>query len=211
MALTRKFLAALGLSDTQVESIIDAHSETVSALKAELEERDKKINGFADSQKKIDEYKEKIKSLTEEQKSNNQYKVLYEETKKDFDEYKQGEELKATKAKKEDAYKSLLLAAGISEKRIASVMKVSGDTINALEFDEDGKTVKNSDKLIESAKTDWSDFITKKSEKAVETKENVNGSNNGGKSLTKDEIMDIKDTRKRQEAWKQYLLEKQND
>ena len=35
MALTRKFLKALGIEDEKVDEIISAHTETVDALKAE--------------------------------------------------------------------------------------------------------------------------------------------------------------------------------
>ena len=38
MALTRKFLLALGIEDSKIESIIDAHSETVDALKKERDD-----------------------------------------------------------------------------------------------------------------------------------------------------------------------------
>ena len=36
MALTRKLLRSLGIDDEKIETIIDAHGETVEALKKEL-------------------------------------------------------------------------------------------------------------------------------------------------------------------------------
>ncbi len=36
MALTRKFLAALGIEDDKVDEIIQAHTETVNGLKDEI-------------------------------------------------------------------------------------------------------------------------------------------------------------------------------
>jgi hypothetical protein len=45
MALTRKFLKAMGIEEEKIEQIIDAHTETVNALK---EERD---NFKADAEK----------------------------------------------------------------------------------------------------------------------------------------------------------------
>ena len=38
MALSRRFLAALGIESDKVEEIITAHAETVDALKAERDE-----------------------------------------------------------------------------------------------------------------------------------------------------------------------------
>ena len=37
MALTRSFLKALGIEEEKIGEIINAHSETVSGLKAEIE------------------------------------------------------------------------------------------------------------------------------------------------------------------------------
>ena len=36
MALTRKFLAAMGIEEAQIQAIIDAHMETVSGLQKEI-------------------------------------------------------------------------------------------------------------------------------------------------------------------------------
>ena len=38
MGLTRKFLKGMGISDEQIDAIIDAHTETVDALKAQRDE-----------------------------------------------------------------------------------------------------------------------------------------------------------------------------
>ena len=38
MAVTRKFLKGMGLTDEQVDTIIEAHSETVDGLKDKLKE-----------------------------------------------------------------------------------------------------------------------------------------------------------------------------
>ncbi|MEE6208498.1 MAG: hypothetical protein VZR95_10630, partial [Alphaproteobacteria bacterium] len=37
MALTRKFLTALGIEADKIDEIINAHSETVEALKSEID------------------------------------------------------------------------------------------------------------------------------------------------------------------------------
>ena len=57
---------------------------------------------------------------------------------------------------KEAAYREILKAAGVSEKRIDSVIRVSD--IDGIELGEDGK-VKDAEKLTNSVKSEWADFI----------------------------------------------------
>lgn len=130
-----------------------------------------------------------------EKNGENKYKVKYDALKEEFDDYKKEQTAKETKAKKESAYRELLKESGVSEKRLAAVLKVSD--IEALEFDEDGK-VKDSDKLKESIKEEWSDFIVKEDKQGANTSTPPSG---GGKTYkSKDEIMSIKDTSERQQA-----------
>ena len=56
--------------------------------------------------------------------------------------------------------------AGVPEKRIEAILKVSD--IDSLEFDDKG-AVKDSDKLTESIKTEWSDFIPASSTEGART------------------------------------------
>ena len=44
MGLTRKALKAMGLSEEQVDSIIEAHTEVVTALKEEAEKHNVKLS-----------------------------------------------------------------------------------------------------------------------------------------------------------------------
>ena len=55
MALTRKFLAALGIEAEKVDEIITAHAETVDALKAERDEYKANAEAYAGEQKKVKE------------------------------------------------------------------------------------------------------------------------------------------------------------
>ena len=54
----------------------------------------------------------------------------------------------------------------MSEKRLAAVLRVTN--LDELEFDEDGK-IKDSDKVKENIKSEWSDFIAKEEKKGAET------------------------------------------
>ena len=82
------------------------------------------------------------------------YRAKYEALSKEL------ESIKAAQARqqKEDAYRALLNQAGISAKRIATVVKASAAEIDALELDSSGRAV-DADKLIDSIKGEWADFI----------------------------------------------------
>lgn len=185
MALTRKALKELGLTEEQITSVIEGHSETVNALKEEiqtLKDENAKIPGL---QRQIDEAKEN---------ANDGYKQKYDDLKKEYKEYKAGIQQQAAEAKKKDAYKNLLSEVGVSEKRLASVMKVAD--LAGVELDENGK-IKNADTLKNSIKEEWADFIETKSSEGAKT---PTPPGNGGGQMTKDEILAIKDAGERQAA-----------
>ena len=192
MSLTRKFMQGMGLTEEQVNAIIEANEETITGLKAEIEkfktaseESDKKLTKV---QKELDNYKDEA----EKNEGKNPYKVKYEAIKEEFDNYKKDIGAKEVRANKEDAYTALLKECGVSEKRIKSVVKVSD--IDSIELDEEGK-IKDAGKLKDSIKEEWSDFI--QTDGVLGAGTSTPPSNNGGK-MTKDEILAIKDTSERQ-------------
>lgn len=161
MALTRKFLSALGIDDDKVDEIIQAHTSTVNGLKEDID----KYKGDAEKLPGIQKELDKLKEEAAKDDGKNPYQVKYEALKEEFAEYKKGITEKETKAQKETAYRQLLEEAGVSEKRISAVLKVSD--IDGLEL-EDGK-VKNHNDLLKSIKEEWSDFITTESKTGAQT------------------------------------------
>lgn len=151
MALTRKFLAALGIEAEKIDEIIDAHTETVNALKKERDEFKESAEKLPDVEKELGELKEAA-----EKNKDNPYKAQYEDLKKEYDDYKADVEAKETKAKKTEAFKKLLKEAGVSEKRIDSIVKVSD--VDSVELDKDGK-IKDSEDAKKRVKEEWADFI----------------------------------------------------
>jgi hypothetical protein len=121
--------------------------------------------------------------------------------KEEYKEYKKGIEEKATKDSKSKAYKELLKEAGISDKRIESVLKVSD--IDSIEFDDDGN-IKNKDELLNGIKEEWSDFIQTADVQGAKT-DNPPANTGGSKTLTKDDIMKVKDTSERQKLIKENI------
>lgn len=109
-------------------------------------------------------------------KDTEEYKALQ----KQFNDYKAEVSTKAAHSAKENAYREALKAAGVSEKRINTIIKASGDVVDALEIAEDG-SIKDADKLAESIKTEWADFIPTTTASGAPTA--TPPASNGGKSF----------------------------
>ncbi|ERL12304.1 hypothetical protein HMPREF1248_0666 [Coriobacteriaceae bacterium BV3Ac1] len=72
MALTRKILKAMGIDDDKADEIIDAHAETVSSLKKQVEDAHASSGNAEALQKEVDELKEQLKAAgTDEYKALN--------------------------------------------------------------------------------------------------------------------------------------------
>lgn len=192
MALTRKFLSALGIEAEKVDEIINAHTETVDALKGDRD----RYKEDAEKLPKVQEELDSLKKAAEGMDGKNPFKVKYEALKEDFDNYKKEISAKETKAAKTDAYRSLLKEAGISDKRIDAVLKVSD--VDVIKLDKDG-AIEGKDELLSSIKSEWTDFIPTESTKGANTP-NPPANNGGGKYKSKEEIYAIKDPAARQQA-----------
>ena len=203
MALTRKFLSAMGIDADKIDEIINAHAETVDGLKEEMATLKADAEKLADVEKKLETANAKIAEFSKE----DSYKVKYEAKKEEFEKYKKDIEAEKEKGNKTNAFKELLKSIGISDKRIESVMKVSSATIDDLVI-EDGK-IKDADKLKASLKTEWEDFIVTDGGKEGADVSNPPENNGGNKAKSMDEISQIKDTTERQKALKEYLLAKE--
>lgn len=167
-----------------VEKILSGHVATVDALKEQ-------IAGLEEQVKTYEGEHEELETL---RKNGGDLSALQ----KEYDDFKAEVESEKAKAKKESAFRDLLKEAGISEKRFSSIIKCSGDDINGIEFDEEGK-VKGSSDLVEKVKADWSDFIESSHTEGVKTP--TPPSNNGSKTtMTREQIRSIADPVARQKA-----------
>ena len=189
MAFTRKMLKAMGIEEDKIDQIIDAHSETVDALKADRDAYKEDAAKLAAVQKELDELKAK---------GDDGYKAKYEAEKAAHDALKADIAAKETKKAKTDAYRELLKGANIDEKRIATILRAEAPTIDKIELDADGK-IKNAEQYTESIKSDWADFIVTQSAKGTNT---ATPPANGGaaSTKTKEDILKIKDAGERQKA-----------
>lgn len=186
MALTRKLLKGMGLTEEQIDSIIDAHTDSLEGLQSKV----KTLEAEAAEAKEL-------KKQLEDLKGGKDWKAEHDKVKKELDDYRAEQQGKELSAKKRAAYKALLEKEKIDPKRIETVLKADRDKIEALELDEKGEA-KDADKLSEGIKADWSDFVTTTVKKGVNNAKPPKSE--GGGAMTKEEIMAIKDTAQRQAA-----------
>lgn len=182
-----------------VNEIIEGHTTSIEALREERDNYKAEAQKAEDLAKQLEKVQKDLKEATSDD-AENKFKAKYEMLKEEFKEYKKEIEEKATKDNKSKAYKELLKEAGISDKRIEAVLKVSD--VDAIEFDDEGN-VKDKDDILKSIKEEWSDFITKADVKGAETE--TPPANTGGQTMTKEDIMKIKDTSERQKAIKEHI------
>ena len=175
MALTRKFLQGLGLTEAQVEAVVEGNEESLKGLKDTISELKDKETKSTEEIAKLQKEVEEAKNLAIEKEGKNPWKVKFDALKEEFEGYKTEEQKKATTAAKKSAFEKLLKETGIAEKRIASVVRVSD--IDSIELGADGK-IKDADKLTENIKSEWADFISTETTKGAET--TTPPANNGG-------------------------------
>jgi cell division septum initiation protein DivIVA len=166
MALTRKLLKAMGIDDSIIDQIIEAHTETVDGLKSEISTSKSTAESSTQKIAELEKQIEELKNTAVVNEGKNPWKVKYDALKEEFEGFKTEEANKVTKAAKEKAYRELLKNTGVAEKRIASVMKVSD--IDSIELDESGK-IKDEEKYKTNIQNEWSDFITSTETKGADT------------------------------------------
>lgn len=176
MALSRKFLAAMGIEADKIDEIISAHTETVDALKDERDTYKADAEKLPGVQKELDEANKKI-AEAENADQKDKWKVKYDALKEEHDQYKAGIESEKAKQKKSDAYRELLKETGVSEKRLAAVLRVTD--LDKIEFGEDGK-LKDVDELKKSIKDEWAEFIMTSREQGANTEHLNQPGGNGG-------------------------------
>lgn len=173
MALTRKAIKAMGLTDEQVDSIIEMHTETVDGLKAEIAKNKADAEKLPAVQKELDDLKAK---------GDDGWKDKHDKVKKDFDDYKAGVEAKETKAAKEQAVRAYYESKNIKDANLNIAMRSSGAEIDAVELD--GDKIKDTAALDDLISGDLANLVTKPGV-VVDTGAKLK---TGGKPMTKEEI-----------------------
>ena len=156
MALTRKFLEALGIEQAKIDEIISAHTEVTDSLKADRDSYKEKAEKYDEAKTELDKAKSELDKVNKDE-----YKTKYESLEAEFNKYKTDIAEKEVKVKKEEAYKKMLKEIGVNEKSISAILKVKD--LSSLKLDDKGNIV-DVDTLKESEKKDWEGFIIKSEE-----------------------------------------------
>ena len=136
MALTRKLLKGMGLTDEQVDTIIEAHTDTVDGLKEQVKTYKADAEKLPNVQKELDDLKAAGDGGWEEKAKDfeKKYNDLVAENKN-----------KETKAAKESAAKAFFESKGITGNSLEIAMRGSSAEIAALDLD--GEKIKDSSAL----------------------------------------------------------------
>ena len=153
MALTRKFLEALGIEQAKIDEIISAHTEVTDSLKADRDSYKEKAEKYDEAKTELDKAKSELEKMNKDE-----YKTKYESLETEFNKYKTDIAEKEVKGRKEEAYKKMLKEIGVNEKSIDAILKVKD--LNTIKLDDKGEIV-DVDTLKESEKKDWEGFIIK--------------------------------------------------
>ena len=187
MALTRKLLKGMGLTDEQVDTIIEAHTDTVDGLKADVTRYKADAEKLPGVQKELDDLKAE---------GDGGYKEKYEKEHSAFEAFKTDITAKESKAAKEKAVRAYFESKNITGANLDLAMRGCGEEMAALELDgEKIKDTKSLDALVDGTyKGLVSTTQTKGANPATPP------ANTGGGAMTKDQIMEIKDRSERRAA-----------
>lgn len=172
MALTRNFLKAMGLNDEQINSVIEAHADTVDALKKERDDWKGKAATVETLTRERDEAVEKLSKAGDVQK-----------VQKEFDDYKAGVERDKTNAKKSAALTAAFEQAGVKREAFRKAM-LRGWDMDKVELDDNG-VIKDMDGLKATVEKDYADFIATSEDKPLPSNNPPSG---GGQKFTAADI-----------------------
>lgn len=188
MALTRKLLKGMGLTDEQVDTIIEAHTDTVDGLKSEVSKYKTDAEKLPTVQKELDDLKAK---------GDDGWKDKHDKIKKDFDDYKNGVESEKSKAAKEKAARAYFEGKNIIGKSLELAMRASAAEIAGLELD--GEKIKDTAVLDGLVAGDLAALV---GSTVIRGNNPANPpANNGSESIkTKEDILNIRDGVERRKA-----------
>ena len=175
MALTRRLLKGMGLTDEQMDTIIEAHTDTVDGLKADLA----KYKADAEQLPKVQRELDTLKAA-----GDGGWQEKYEKVKKDLDDYKAEVSTKEAKAAKEKAVRAYYESKGITGKSLDIAIRGSGAEIDALEMD--GDKIKDTSALDELVNGTFSGLVSTTTTKGADTA--TPPTTTGGGGITKAEI-----------------------
>lgn len=195
MALTRKLLKGMGLTDEQMDSIIDAHVETVESLKNRISELET-ANGEVETLRKDNKaLNDKVDALTK-----NGADVA--KVQADFDAYKEQIENEKANSAKEKAVRNLLKTNGVQRDAFLDLLM---GKIDLSKVEMDGDNVKDADSFVKRYKDQYGDCFGTVSNNGVDTSNPPSAGRKGNGGKTREEIMKIEDYDERLKAIKENM------
>ena len=167
MAFTRKFLKALALTEEQVDSVIEAHTETVDGLKSQMA-------GYKADAEKLEGVQKELNDL-KAKGDGEDYKSKYDSEHAAFEKYKNDQNAKESAALAERLYREQLNALGITGKRADSIVRLTDLSTVKIK---DGK-LEDADGVKKGIQTDYADFIPNTNTHGANV-DNPPDNNNGG-------------------------------
>ena len=147
MGLTRKLLKGMGLTDEQVDTIIEAHTDVVEGLKDEINSNKDAVKKLAEITKERDELKAQ---------GDDGYKEKYDKEHSDFEKFKAEIAAEKAQASKENAYRDMLKDV-LSERGVEKAVKYAD--WSKIELDEKGK-LKNAADHVKAVKEEWAEHVS---------------------------------------------------
>lgn len=187
MAFTRNFLKSTGLSDEQISAVMEEHVAVTDALKKDRDTYKEQAATIPDLQKQIDGFK-----------GGEDWKSKYEDAKKAFDEFKREQTAKETANKIKAQYRKLLIDEQIGEEWADRILKL--EDFSGMELDAEGN-LKDVEGLKAKISKEYGDYKTTTKITGAKVENPPAGKN----TMTKAEIMAIKDTSARQKAIAEHL------
>lgn len=173
MAVTRKFLKGMGLTDEQVDTIIEAHAETVDGLKEKLAKAEADAATL-----------EAVTKERDELKAGGDFKKKFEDEHKAFEDFKKGITAKETRAAKEKAVREYLTSKNITGGNLDIAMRGLSAEIDAAELD--GEKIKDTKALDDLIGGTFKGLVVTSTVTGTQTANPP--ANGGGGKLTKADI-----------------------
>lgn len=176
MSFTRSFLKATGLSDEQIQAVMEEHNLVTEALK---QQRD----GFKADAEKLPEVQQKLQQKLDDLKGIEDYKAKFEKEHSAFEKFKADVQAEANLGKVREAYKAILADEKISPRWVDPIIRM--EDFSSMKLDETGNLA-DADKLRQMVREKYPEYIaTERTEhEKIATPPEVKG----GTKLTRDDI-----------------------
>ena len=201
MAMSRKYLADLGLTREQVEGVIGAYRETLDALKTQRDRDQARLSELEGLQTELNQARqaqeETQSQLAERQTALDTTQTELDKVRAAFEDYRAKVLARQEREAKMAAYREVLKSAGItSEAGLKKVLKYTD--LEQLSLAEDG-SLEDQQELIRAAREEWPELLVTAVTAGAPTA-HPPACFGGSRYLDRSQILAIPDTAQRQQA-----------